>query len=180
VDENTERVEAPAESPEAGAKPKRSGLMIRLGVIAAALLVQVAGAYFLQKALIFTNPAIAQAKAEVKKEKEEEAKKKKEAEELSVVMLDEIVVNPADTGGRRYLVVTLGLQTKAPEADKTVEKYKPLIRDALISLLSSKHLDELSRITYRDSLRTELTAAVNRQVHGLTIDNVIFSSYVLQ
>jgi flagellar protein FliL len=90
------------------------------------------------------------------------------------------VVNPAETGGRRYLVVSLGLQTEAPEAEKTIEKFKPLIRDALITLLSAKHLDELSRISFRDTLRTEIKEAANRQLHGVTIDNVVFSSYVLQ
>jgi flagellar FliL protein len=180
VDDDTDKLETPPETSQEGGKSKGSGFLIKAGIVAAVLLVEIAGSYFLQKTMLFPNPGVAEAKAEVKKEKEQEAKKKAAEEELSVVMLDEIVVNPADTGGRRYLVVTLGLQTSAPEAEKTVEKYKPLIRDALISLLSSKHLDELSRISYRDSLRSELTEAVNKQVHGLTIDNVVFSSYVLQ
>jgi flagellar basal body-associated protein FliL len=68
----------------------------------------------------------------------------------------------------------------APEAGKTIEKSKPLIRDALITVLSAKHLDQLANVAYRDTLRLELKEAVNRQLHGLTVDNVVFSGYVLQ
>lgn len=170
-----DREDAPPETPaEGGGEPKKSIPMVKIGIIAAVLLVEIAASYFLQKSFLFQNAAAGNAKAEVKKEKP------KESGEMKVVMLDEIVVNPAETSGRRYLVATLGLQVSSPEADKTIEKYKPLIRDALISLLSSKHMDELSRISYRDTLREQIKDAANRQLREVTIDNVVFSSYVLQ
>jgi len=175
VADELDKEEAPPQPPEeGGGEPKKSGSIVKIGIIAAVLLVQIVASYFLQKTFLFQNAAAGSAKAEVKKEKA------KESGEIKVVMLDEIVVNPAETGGRRYLVATLGLQVSAPEADKTIEKYKPLIRDALISLLSSKHMDELSRISYRDTLREQIKDAANRQLRGVSVENVVFSSYVLQ
>lgn len=171
-----DREDTPLPAPEEnGGEPKKSGSITKIGMIAAVLLVQIVASYFLQKTFFFQPATAGSVRTEAKK-----PEKPIESEEMKVVMLDEIVVNPAETGGRRYLVVTLGLQTAAPEAEKIIEKYKPLIRDAMISLLSSKHLDELSRISYRDTLRTEIKDAANRQLRGLSIENIVFSSYVLQ
>ncbi|HEY3295753.1 MAG TPA: flagellar basal body-associated FliL family protein [bacterium] len=172
----SEATETAQAADESAAASKSSGLMTKIGIIAAVLLIQIAGSYFLQKTFLFQNAAAGNSKVE---EKKPEPSKESDSE-MSVIMLDEIVVNPAETGGRRYLVVSLGLQTTAPEAEKSIEKFKPLIRDALISLLSSKHMDELSRISYRDTLRAEIKEATNRELRKIKVDNVVFSSYVLQ
>jgi flagellar basal body-associated protein FliL len=164
----------PAEPTEAPAKPKRS--FTKWGMIAGIILLQVVAAYFLQKALFFGGDVVAKEKPHHVSTKADD----KKAAEMEVVMLDEIVINPADTGGRRYLAVTLGLQVGAPDAAKTIDKSKPLIRDALITVLSAKHLDQLANVAYRDTLRAEIKDAVNRQLHGLTVDNIVFSGYVLQ
>ena len=174
----TDKAEAPAPE-ETSAEPKKRRLPPKPVIIAAVVVAQIIGAYFLQKTLFFHDLAAAEPK-----EKTEAPKEKKHggepAAEPSVVMLDEIVVNPAHTGGRRYLAVTVGFQTSLPEASKFFEKNKPLIRDGLISLLSSKELDKLADIGYRDSLKAEIRDNVNRQLRDSVVSQVVFSSYVLQ
>jgi flagellar FliL protein len=163
---------------EATAEPKSKGGIPKIAIIAGVLLVQIVAAYFLQKTFLFNHvPGGKVVEAAPKK-----AAKKAEGGEGKVVMLDEIVVNPAETGGRRYLAVTLGLQLAGggEESEKLVEKNKPLIRDALISLLSSKHLDQLASIAYRDTLKLEIKEAVSKQLKDTEIENVVFSGYVLQ
>ena len=179
-DREKEKPDAPAPAAEeTAAEPKKRKPLPKLVIIAAVVLAQVIGAYFIQKTLLFRDVAVA-----APKEKTEAPKEKKHGSEESaqptVVMLDEIVVNPAHTGGRRYLAVTMGFQTSLPEADKLFEKNKPLIRDALISLLSSKELDKLADIAYRDSLKMEIKDNVNRQMRDSAVTQVVFSSYVLQ
>lgn len=151
--------------------------MMKYIIIAAVLVVQTVLAYFLQKTFLF--PGTATANVEAAKHEETEEGKEGEEGESTVVLLDEIVVNPAETAGRRYLAVTIGLQMKGEALEASVEKAGPLIRDALITLLSAKHLDELSRSSYRDTLRTEIKTAVNVHLKN-KVDNVIFSGYVLQ
>jgi flagellar basal body-associated protein FliL len=172
--------EAPAQTaPEeaAAAAPKKRFAIPKIAIYAAVALFMIAGSYFLQKMLLFPDsPGTANAAPAHKPEK----KKKVEEAESSVMMLDEIVINPAETAGRRYLAITIGLENHLPETDKTLDKKRPIIRDALISLLSAKHMDELSRITYRDSLKQEMKEAVNRQLGDSTVSAVIFTGYVLQ
>lgn len=163
-----------AEQP-APPEPKPSKPMMKYAIFGAILIAQVVLAYFLQKTFLFPGSATANT-AEVKAEESEEAE---DGAETEIVMLDEIVVNPAETAGRRYLAVTVGLQMKGEEAEKAVEKSAPLIRDALITLLSAKHLDELSRASYRDTLRAEIKAAANSHLKN-RVETVVFSGYVLQ
>jgi flagellar FliL protein len=180
ADKQVEKDKAEAPAPEeTSAEPKKRKLPPKPVIIAAVVVAQIIGAYFLEKALFFHD-----ATAAAPKERTEAPKEKKHGDkasvEPSVVMLDEIVVNPAHTGGRRYLAVTVGFQTSAPEADKLFEKNKPLIRDGLISLLSSKELDKLADIGYRDSLKAEIRDNVNRQMRDSLVSQVVFSTYVLQ
>jgi flagellar FliL protein len=167
------------EATETPAEPKKRKAPPKALIIAAVVVVQIVGAYFVQKAFFYHGTAAAApaTKTEAPKDKKHGDKEKAEP---SVVMLDEIVVNPAHTGGRRYLAVTVGFQTSVLEADKLFEKNKPLIRDALISLLASKELDKLADIGYRDSLKAEIRETVNRQVRDSVVTQVVFSTYVLQ
>ncbi|MFZ5434415.1 MAG: flagellar basal body-associated FliL family protein [Calditrichota bacterium] len=176
--EQTPPEEQPAEGQKKLPLPKWA-------IIAVVLLAQVAGAYYLQKTFIFSNDASA-SEVETKHEKAKKESSKHgeekggESDELPIVMLEEIVVNPAETAGRRYLAVTMGLQANDAESVPVIEKRQALVRDALISLLSSKYLDQLSSIQYRDSLKLEIKDAVNKQLSEELVSNVIFTSYVLQ
>lgn len=172
-DETPTSPEVPAEE---AASVKRPLPLIKIGIIAGVLVAQGAAAYFLQTALLFSDrPAVEHAPVE-----EKVVEKAVPEQEMEVVMLEEIVVNPAQTSGRRYLAITLGLQIAAPEAEKLVDKKKPLIRDALISLLSSKPLDRLADIQYRDSLKHDIRDTVNKYFPETPVANVIFTNYVLQ
>jgi flagellar protein FliL len=179
VDKKPEKEPAAPPVEEAPAEPRKKLPLPKILIVAGVIVVQVVASYFLQKTFIFTDVTAAKA-ASVAAEKAEKEKKKTPEVEPTVVMLDEIVVNPAETGGRRYLAVTVGLQMNVPEADKLVEKNKPVIRDALISLLAAKHLDQLANVAYRDSLKLEIKDAINKQLKNNPIDNVVFSGYVLQ
>ncbi|MDD5088268.1 MAG: flagellar basal body-associated FliL family protein [bacterium] len=179
--EPEQKKSAPPASPEptdapAAEKPAKKFVPPKWAIFAAVLLVQIAGSYYLQKALIFSHPAGA---TEVKSEEPKEPPKE-EAKEASVVMLDEFVVNPAETAGRRFLAVKIGLETTALESDKLFESKAPLIRDAVISLLASKPFEQLANVQYRDTLKDEVKVIVNEQFADDPVSRVLFTGYVLQ
>lgn len=100
----------------------------------------------------------------------------------SVYLLEDIIVNPAGTGGNRYLVVSIAFEIP-PEAKKLaseIETKEPMIRDRIIILLSSKRIQELIDIASRDSLRKEILQAVNRELFEGEVTWVYFTKYVLQ
>ncbi|MCB9365977.1 MAG: flagellar basal body-associated FliL family protein [Calditrichaeota bacterium] len=157
-------------------------ILIMVGI----LLAQTAAAYFIQKTLFFPDPAThTEAVAEESHGEQSEEEGKGGAHGGSeassgVAMLDEIIVNPAGTGGRRFLSTIVGLTLSKPEAEKEITDKMPLIRDVTISLLASKTLDQLASLTYRDTLRQELQVSVNGLLTETPVNGIVFSTYVLQ
>ncbi len=185
--EKPAKPEAPAPAPE----PKKKSPLMKYLIIAGILIAQTAGAYFVQKMIFFPSPESAiehsadeeSAAAEESEEESSEEGGKKEGEAkggASIALLDEIIVNPAGTGGRRFLSTIVGLTLKDSKSEAAVQGQMPIIRDAAITLLSSKSLDQLASVAYRDSIRQELMATVNGLVKEKPVTGVVFSTYVLQ
>jgi flagellar basal body-associated protein FliL len=168
--------------------PKKPG-MKKLAILAGVIVVQVIASYFLQRAFLFPGAQPAEAgivetketkKGVEKESKREESKHSKGSEKASeMVMLDEIIVNPAQTAGRRFLAVTIGFEVEGEERN-VIENRKPLIRDDLIGLLSSKTITQLADITYRDTLRSEIRTKIEEELNPLSVARVVFTGYVLQ
>ncbi len=173
--------DAPPAAPEVAAPAKKKFAIPKFAIVAAVILAQVVGSYFLQKTLLFSGGPLAAETTVASAKSEAKAEEAEESDDSEVMMLDEIVINPAETGGRRYLSVTMGLQMPAGEESKAImDKNAAVIRDTLITLLSAKHLDELADPGRRDSLKLEIKEAVNKRLHGAPVRSVVFSGYVLQ
>src|SRR5574341_947600 len=79
------------------------------------------------------------------------------------VSLDSVVVNVAQTEGRRFLKATV--QLEVPEEEKVVkevEARKPQILDLVISTLAKKTLAELTSPEALDRLRSEIQERITR------------------
>ncbi|RPH92612.1 hypothetical protein EHM69_12415, partial [candidate division KSB1 bacterium] len=172
MDKDVEKDNTAQTAEDAAPESKKKKFPPKIVIIAGVIVLQIVAAYFIQKTFIFKDATATVAEThDAKEEKKSHKKASKHGEDdgMKVVMLDEIVVNPAQTAGRRYLAVTMGLQTEVPEADKTIEKAQPIIRDAVISLLSSKLMDQLADIQYRDSLKLEIRNVINKQLHDTLV-----------
>lgn len=190
-----DKKDAKPDAPAPEQKPEKKKLpLMKILIIAGVLLAQTAGAYFLQKTFLFPSSTVSHAtgaeseNSEVSESGGQEDEESKEGEghgggvatAVQVVMLDEIIVNPAGTGGRRFLSTVIGVQSSSAKAEESIGGRMALVRDAAITLLSSKSLDQLASIQYRDSLKVELKDAVIAQLPGIKVDNIVFSTYVLQ
>ncbi len=155
--EKTEKKEEPA-----GGK-KKPPMMIIMAVFAVVVL----GAAF-----FMVQKAGAKSKApEVKK-----------VEKGPVLTLDEFLVNLADAGSDHFLKVTVGLELDKAKG-KTPEALKddtPLIRDAVLSSLSSKTRDEIGPQPGRDKLKLEIKKKVNEALGEDDVQGVYFTNFVTQ
>lgn len=71
------------------------------------------------------------------------------------------MINPAGTGGRRALMVNLGMEASSPEILESVTSKEILFRDRVLGKLSKLTVDELSDISIRDSIKTDLLLELN-------------------
>ena len=158
---------------EAPAKEKKSlGFMTKILLVAVLLVFQITAAYFGVNYLFFGNsPSEASAPVE----------ETGYGEVGPIIQLNELVVNPAGSMGRRFLVVKIALELLDVAVQKELDQQMPLINDGLIRLLSSKNVEYLSNVAARDTLREEVRVVINDRLPSQDgVTNVFFTGFVLQ
>ncbi len=123
------------------------------------------------------EPASAKKKDEKKKEGEEGAEKE---EVVLIVPLDTIIVNLSASNGRRYLKTKINLEAKDGEVKKTIESKAIQIKDRLISILSSKTLEDIDGLEAQENLRKEIKDAVDVVLKVEGVLQVYFTEFVIQ
>lgn len=111
-------------------------------------------------------------------------KKKQEGEEGEetpgvFTQLEGLVVNPADSQGRRYLLLNIGMETD----EHTVEVLKTqdiVIRDTIVRLLSEHSVAQLSDVSQREALKDTLVYSINELLPEGEIQRLYFTQFVLQ
>lgn len=98
----------------------------------------------------------------------------------NIFNLDDIIVNPAETNGKTLVLASLGFDLSTPEAKKTMEEKVIIVKDAVITLLSSKTVPQLSNTSYRDSLKAEMISDLSKKMPGVKINNIYFSKFIIQ
>lgn len=101
-------------------------------------------------------------------------------QETMEYQLEEIIVNPADTNGQRYLLVQLSLELVNEEVVKDVEEYKSKIRNNLIKYLSSRSVDKLQGSESKEEIRLDLVKIINNAIGSRSVRNLYYSKYVMQ
>lgn len=94
------------------------------------------------------------------------------------------VVNFQDGDSLRYLQVGITLMSHDPQAIATAKESDPVIRNALVALLSNQQFAVLSTAAGRQKLQAQALAAVQKVVrerlHRPGIEALYFTSYVMQ
>ncbi|TAN44322.1 MAG: flagellar basal body-associated FliL family protein [Nitrospirae bacterium] len=166
ADEEPKEGEVPVE-----AAPKKKGKLLIIIIIAVVLLVAGGGGafFFLKKS----------GGGEGKDAKKEADKK---AEEVVMYPIDPFVVNLSDQGGNKFLKVTLQLEL-ANAGPQTAEKTKlknPQLRDAIITLLTSKSAETLVSPEGKLQLKDEISVRTNQILGENAVKNVYLTEFVMQ
>jgi flagellar FliL protein len=97
-----------------------------------------------------------------------------------IFSVDDMIVNPAQTNGKMLLLASLGLAVEDEESKKVMEEKQVIVKDAIISVLSSKNVTQLGSATYRDTLKTEILKNLAVQMPGSKVSNIYFSKFIIQ
>lgn len=101
-------------------------------------------------------------------------------QETGIYNLEQIIINPANTNGHRYLLVELSLELADREDEKLIETRKSKIRNDLIEYLSSLNVHELQGTDTKENLRFELIGIINNAIERRSVCNLYYSKYVMQ
>lgn len=95
-------------------------------------------------------------------------------------LMENLVLNPAGTGGTRFLMVSVAFGVADEAAVETLKASDPQIRDALLGVLGTKTVAQLANIAARDSLKVELRHKVGGLFARGTVKQVYFPQFVIQ
>jgi flagellar FliL protein len=94
--------------------------------------------------------------------------------------IKDIVVNPAGTGGTRFLSVSFGFDLNSKELAATFEQREPLVRDVLITILSSKTVAELTDPKQKEIMRLQIRKRLSQLLNTGDLTGVYYTDFVLQ
>jgi flagellar FliL protein len=178
-----------AKAPDGDAK--RPSPLKKIGLYGIIALVLVAAAYFVTLKVV--KPMLAGGgsakvsepeKKEAPKPKAREAKERKgESEETAgaqIYKIEDIIVNPAGTGGTRFLSTSIGFELGSQATVDLFTEREAIVRDALITILSSQSIPELSDAKQRELLRQLIQTRVQKLLETEDVAAVYFTEFVLQ
>ena len=170
------------------AAPKKKAIPL-LAVIAVGLIVGGGGGLFVAGPLIAkkltsrSTAAVADSATHGEGAKEgKDGKEGKEGKEATKTMhvVDNLVLNPAQSGGTRFLMVTATFELKDGAAEEAMKSRDAEVRDALLALLGRKTVDQLTDISVRDQIKSEVIASVATLFPKGSVKRVYFPQFVIQ
>lgn len=178
--------EAPAEGtepqPEVSAKgPSR---LILIGAIAGTLIVGAAVGFLVVGPMV-AGPATAEAAdstshAGASAEGEHAPASENGAAE-SLHVIDNMVLNPAQSNGSRFLLVATAIEFTDPALVEQVKARDAEARDVLISVLGARTVEELADLAQRDSIKSQIASAFNEMLRKPKgVRRVYFPQFVVQ
>jgi flagellar FliL protein len=125
------------------------------------------------------TPAVSAVAAAAKSDSKDTEVKKGDAPP-SIYQLDNLVMNPAGSGGAHFLLMSVALQVKDAGTLETLKGRDAELRDAILRLFSSKTIDQVTNISARDQFATELTGVLGKMFGAGTVTKIYFPQFVIQ
>jgi len=181
--EEEKKQEQPEENPEPAEIKKSSFFSQKVILIGLPLfIIQLVAVYFITANFLLnrvegSTPNGSRPNTENKSENE--GSKKVELGKY-VFLIEDVIVNPAGTEGKKLLLASIGFDLSNENEQKELKSKEVLVKDVIVSTLSSKNLEQLSDSSYRDKLKNEIGQKVTTLIPDLKLNAVYFSKYIIQ
>ena len=95
--------------------------------------------------------------------------------------LDQFIINLlASGGGKRYLKTSIALELSIAEMQVELDNKRNVLRDTVITILSSKTFEEVQTAKGKQKLKEELMERLNEFLVDGRIMNIFFTEFVVQ
>ncbi|MEO7361962.1 MAG: flagellar basal body-associated FliL family protein [Gemmatimonadaceae bacterium] len=103
-----------------------------------------------------------------------------EAAAPPVLLLENLVLNPASSGGSRYLLMSIAIESADAKAVAALTLRDAELKDLILTSLSKKTVDELSDVSGREHIKSELTGAIRERFGKAAVKQLYFPQFVIQ
>ena len=104
----------------------------------------------------------------------------KSPDDYGTYLMEGLVINPANTNGKRFLMVEISLDLDDKDHISLIQENNPKIQQDIIEALSIRTVQELTNVEGREELRRELSDIINRSIGVRSVRNLYFTKYVMQ
>jgi flagellar protein FliL len=163
--------------------PKKGGGKIAIIALVASLAVGGAVGVFVTGPLFARQRGYVVAAADSAQEggEGEHGKKgEKEGPKTVVHALDNLVLNPAGSSGTRFLMVNVAIEVKDDKVTQEINARDAEARDAVLRVLGTKTVEELTDIGKRDAIKKEVQDALTALFPRDAIRRLYFPQFVIQ
>lgn len=94
--------------------------------------------------------------------------------------LQELIVNPAGSKGKRYLVVEISLELESETSIPLVEQNLQKVKHNVNESLAARTVEQLVQYREREVLRLEIRNVINQTMGENSVRNLYFTKYVMQ
>lgn len=98
----------------------------------------------------------------------------------AVHSVENLVVNPANTNGSRFLLVTISIVGRDEATMQEIQGRDAEVRDRIVDFLSSRSVEELGNPANREALRTDLGAAIGSLFKEGAVKRILLPQFVIQ
>ena len=92
----------------------------------------------------------------------------------------DLVLNPAGSGGTRFLMLSVAFDVKDSAAVETLKQRDAEIKDAVLALVGGKTVEQLAEVSAREPLKVEIRDLVQKITKQKFIKRVCFPQFVIQ
>ncbi|MCH9032739.1 MAG: flagellar basal body-associated FliL family protein [candidate division Zixibacteria bacterium] len=201
-DEAKEKDEQTGDEEESSDSKGEQNPFVKYGIMIGIVLVMAVAGYFVT--LNFIRPMVTGNQTEEigdsdesdenesepapKKKKKSTKKKKKKLRSAGdegqahseMFEIKDIIVNPAGTGGTRFLSASISFEVEDSQALELFESRTSQIRDALITILGSKNIEQLTDVKQKEIARYQIKKRVETLLNTDELMAVYFTDFVLQ
>lgn len=175
-----------------GAKPARaavpSPMLAMIGIIVGALAIGgAAGAMLIAPRIVAARAAAPAAKSPAAPAGEtgqaapaKKGDKHGAAAKASIYRIDNLIVNPADTQGTRFLMASVAFELPDDKAEAAMRDHEAQVRDIVIATLERKTLEQLTRPGAREQIKKEILAALAPVTGEMEWVRIYLPQFVLQ
>jgi flagellar FliL protein len=98
----------------------------------------------------------------------------------SVHLLENLVLNPAGSGGSRFLLLSVAIEAGSSNTVADFQARDAELRDIILTALGAKTVDQLTDISTREGIKSEIQAAITARFGKASVKRLYFPQFVVQ
>jgi flagellar FliL protein len=109
-----------------------------------------------------------------------EKKEGKEGAASTMYVIDNVILNPAGSGGTRFLMLATAIDAKDAAVVEEMKQRDAETRDVLLRVMGSKTVEQLSDMQFREGIKKEVADSLGALFKKGAIRRIFFPQYVIQ